>query len=137
MTETLTPQAGDVWEGADGTRRLVCNTGLMKFAVAADFQHVSDNDKESWLNWFATARRVFPPVPASPPVETITIPCTLKVHDGDCFIQGWLARIGGQNMERSVSVTVEKSQLSVPALPAVEVPTPSPTPLVQETDYLD
>lgn len=55
--ETLTPQVGDVWIGADRTTRLVCTTGPMMFALAKDFRHVGETSRD-FVEWFAGARLV-------------------------------------------------------------------------------
>lgn len=132
--ETLTPQVGDVWIGADRTTRLVCTTGPMMFALSPDFRHVGETSRD-FVEWFAGARLVLrdgksyqSPTPAQVG-DVITVPCAVLLRpDGTVMVDGsddatgdetagsWTARY---KHIATVSVIVPQSLKEVPSLPPV------------------
>lgn len=127
MTKTVTPQPGDVWEGADGERR---------FIVKRVGENCWRDTIDGWdfvrchQHWFATAKRVFPPVHA-PQGETITVECVVMVDRyRDIVVKGESGRAISNVVQfmdddyrhaATVAVHIPKSLLSPSVLPAVVV----------------
>lgn len=128
MADEIVPQAGDVWEGADGKRRFMTkNKGELTWRdIQDDYWFFTDDP-----DWFATAKRVFPP---AAPGDVIPVECAVLIDplnnvliDGlsDCPVAETVKYHGHDRDQRrhiaTLTVNVPRSLLSPAVLPDVSV----------------
>lgn len=138
MADEIVPQAGDVWERADGERRFMTkNKGELTWRdIQDDYWFFTDDP-----DWFATAKRVFPPAQPAAPGDVIPVECAVTRRNDE---DGKLDYIGiyGQSIcdaktfaysmrpdphIATVTINVPKSLLSPAVLPNVTASEETPT----------
>lgn len=126
MADEIVPQAGDVWELDRQKLFITGNNGLHVFYVCVWPCH---NEKAINLeDWFATAKRVFPPSQPAAPGDVIPVECAVFCHDDNslmvegrsyCTADETEENRPDQRCVATVTVNVPQSLLSPAVLPDV------------------